>query len=144
MEQLKLCFTRISEHAFTPSRATPEAAGLDLRSAYHIVIPKHERMLILTDLAIQIPQNCYGRIAPRSGLSLHKSIDVGAGVIDRDFTGNVGVLLINHSDEDFIVHRGDRIAQLICEVILYPEPMEVKSLNSTERGTRGFGSTGLQ
>lgn len=67
-----------------------------------------------------------------------------AGVIDEDYRGNVGVVLFNHSDQDFVVKKGDRIAQLICEVIYYPELLEVDSLTETKRANDGFGSTGTQ
>ena len=82
-------------------------------------------------------------VAPRSGLAWKHSIDVGAGVIDADYRGPVGVILFNHSEFDFEVKEGDRIAQLIIENIITPEVMEVEDLDSTVRGTGGFGSTGV-
>jgi dUTP pyrophosphatase len=81
--------------------------------------------------------------APRSGLALKHSIDVGAGVIDADYRGPVGVILFNHSDADFAVKPGDRIAQMIIEVIATPEVAEVEDLDATVRGEGGFGSTGI-
>jgi len=120
------------------------SAGYDLCSAYNYTVLKHNKQLIKTDLAVQIPEQCYGRIAPRSGLALNNFIDVGAGVIDRDYKGNVCVLLFNHSCEDFYVQRGDRIAQLICELIVYPELVELTELDNTHRGCKGFGSSGIQ
>ena len=83
-------------------------------------MPARGKTLIQTDLQIQLPEGCYGRIAPRSGLALQHHIDVGGGVVDTDYRGNVGVVLYNHSDLPFTVSRGDRIAQLICEQIYYP------------------------
>ncbi|XP_073921992.1 deoxyuridine 5'-triphosphate nucleotidohydrolase, mitochondrial isoform X3 [Castor canadensis] len=80
--------------------------------------------------------------APRSGLAAKHFIDVGAGVIDEDYRGNVGVILFNFGKEKFEVKKGDRIAQLICERIFYPEIEEVQVLDDTERGSGGFGSTG--
>lgn len=74
---------------------------------------------------------------------MKKSIDVGAGVIDADYRGPVGVVLFNHSDSDFEVKRGDRIAQLILQRIVTPEALEVEDLDSTVRGTGGLGSTGV-
>ncbi|XP_053615702.1 deoxyuridine 5'-triphosphate nucleotidohydrolase [Plodia interpunctella] len=139
-----LKFARITEHAFTPRKGSDKAAGLDMKSAYDAVVPARGKALIKTDLQIELPPNCYGRVAPRSGLALKNSIDVGAGVIDEDYRGNIGVVLFNHSDEDFQVKKGDRIAQLICERIYYPEVEEVKTLNETKRGENGFGSTGTQ
>lgn len=82
-------------------------------------------------------------MAPRSGLAWKNSIDVGAGVIDEDYRGNIGVVLFNLSDVDFNVTRGDRIAQLLLEKIITPEVVEVEELIETERGDGGFGSTGV-
>lgn len=97
-----------------------------------------------TDLQVMIPEGCYGRIAPRSGLAVKNFIDVGAGVVDSDYRGNVGVILFNFSDVDFQVKRGDRVAQLICEKIEFPELVEEKeNLSETARGNGGFGSTGV-
>lgn len=81
--------------------------------------------------------------APRSGLALKHAIDVGAGVIDADYRGPVGVILFNHFDVDFEVKVGDRIAQLILEKIVTPAVLEVEDLDSTTRGEGGFGSTGV-
>lgn len=81
-------------------------------------------------------------MAPRSGLAAKNFIDVGAGVIDEDYRGNVGVVMFNHADQEFEVKKGDRIAQLICERILYPDIEEATTLSTTERGAAGFGSTG--
>ena len=82
-------------------------------------------------------------MAPRSGLAWKNSIDVGAGVIDEDYRGNVGVILFNHSDEEFKIASGDRVAQLILERISTPEVVEVEDLDETERNAGGFGSTGV-
>lgn len=82
--------------------------------------------------------------APRSGLTLKNGLDVGAGVIDEDYRGNVGVILFNHSDTEFTVKAGDRIAQLILERIVTPAVEEVEDLDATDRGSGGFGSTGVE
>ncbi|AER41439.1 dUTPase [Epinotia aporema granulovirus] len=138
----QLQFFRITENAFAPTKGSDRAAGFDLKSGYDTVIPKHGKGLVMTDLRVQLPVGCYGRIAPRSGLAVKHFIDVGAGVIDEDYRGNVGVVLFNHSDTDFVVNKGDRIAQLICEQIFYPTLVEVTSTTDTNRGEGGFGSTG--
>jgi deoxyuridine 5'-triphosphate nucleotidohydrolase len=83
-----------------------------------------------------------GRVAPRSGLAVKNGIDTGAGVIDADYRGNVGVVLFNHDKEDFAVKAGDRVAQLILEQIATPEILEVDDLDDTTRGAGGYGSTG--
>lgn len=111
-------------------------------SAYDCVIPARGKMVVKTDIQIELPEGCYGRIAPRSGLAAKNFIDVGAGVVDEDYRGNLGVVLFNHSDVEFAIAKGDRIAQLICEKIFYPQLEEVKTLSETERGAGGFGSTG--
>lgn len=106
------------------------------------VIPARGKAIVKTDLAIAIPENTYARIAPRSGLAVKHFIDVGAGVVDYDYRGNVGVVLFNHSDVDFPVKQNDRIAQLILEKIAMVPVEEVMELPSSERGEGGFGSTG--
>ncbi|NXD47942.1 DUT protein, partial [Corvus moneduloides] len=138
----RLRFTKLSENAFAPSRGSARAAGYDLYSAYNCVIPPMEKAVVKTDIQIALPSGCYGRVAPRSGLAAKHFIDVGAGVIDEDYRGNVGVVLFNFGKETFEVKKGDRIAQLICERIYYPELEEVEALDDTERGEGGFGSTG--
>ncbi|XP_056355911.1 deoxyuridine 5'-triphosphate nucleotidohydrolase, mitochondrial isoform X3 [Oenanthe melanoleuca] len=139
---LRLRFTKLSENAFAPSRGSARSAGYDLYSAYDCVIPPMEKAVVKTDIQIALPSGCYGRVAPRSGLAAKHFIDVGAGVIDEDYRGNVGVVLFNFGKETFEVKKGDRIAQLICERIYYPELEEVETLDDTERGEGGFGSTG--
>lgn len=138
-----LYFSKLSLNAFAPVKATEQSAGYDLRSAYDYIVNPQDKQLVKTDIAICVPDGCYGRIAPRSGLALHDHIDIGAGVIDRDYRGNVGVIIFNHSKSTFVIKKGDRIAQLICERIVEPKLREVADLNTTERGERGFGSTGV-
>ncbi|XP_072202122.1 deoxyuridine 5'-triphosphate nucleotidohydrolase, mitochondrial isoform X2 [Excalfactoria chinensis] len=137
-----LRFTKLSENACAPSKGSARAAGYDLYSAYDYAIPPMEKVVVKTDIQIALPSGCYGRVAPRSGLAAKHFIDVGAGVIDEDYRGNVGVVLFNFGKETFEVKKGDRIAQLICERIFYPELEEVQALDDTERGEGGFGSTG--
>lgn len=138
-----LKYSKLSSLAYPPTRGSERAAGTDLKSAYDYEVPARGMCLVKTDLAFEIPAGCYGRVAPRSGLAVKHSIDVGAGVIDEDYRGNVGVVLFNHSDVAFVVKRGDRIAQLICERITYPVYEEVEHLTATKRGAEGFGSTGV-
>ena len=95
-----------------------------------------------TGLAMALPPSCYGRIAPRSGLAFKKFIEVGATVIDSDYRGEIGVILFNFGNEDFIVNMGDKITKLIFEKIKTPEIKEVSSLKEFERGEQGYGSTG--
>jgi dUTP pyrophosphatase len=142
MTQPVLKYKKLSDNAFDPVKGSEKAAGFDLRAAYGYIVRSKGKELVNTDLQMEIPEGCYGRVAPRSGLAIKNFIDVGAGVIDSDYRGNVGVILFNFGKEDFVIQKGDRIAQLICEKIEYPELLEVKTdLSVTERGDGGFGST---
>lgn len=94
-------FKKLSQLATIPIRATKQAAGLDLFSAENCLIQGNSRSLIKTDLAVQLPPGCYGRIAPRSGVSVINGLTIGAGVIDPDYTGPISVLLFNHSSVDY-------------------------------------------
>ena len=139
----QLLVQKLSPSATIPQRGSALAAGYDLASAHDCVVPARGKALVKTDLAIALPALCYGRIAPRSGLAWKKFIDVGAGVIDADYRGNVGVVLFNHGKEDLVVQRGDRVAQLVLERISMMPCQEVEDLDATERGAGGFGSTGV-
>ncbi|PWW78818.1 dUTP diphosphatase [Tuber magnatum] len=134
---------KTSSKARIPTRGSALAAGYDLYSARDTTIPTRGKALVDTDLEMVVPVETYGRIAPRSGLAWKNFIDVGAGVIDADYRGHVRVLLFNHSDENFVVKEGDRVAQLILERIVTPEVVEVDELEETVRGANGFGSTGV-
>ncbi|KAK5647306.1 hypothetical protein RI129_002198 [Pyrocoelia pectoralis] len=141
-QRLILKFTRMVPEAFSPTKGSAKAAGYDLKSAYDYVVAAHGKAIVATGIKVQLPEGCYGRIAPRSGLAAKNFIDVGAGVVDEDYRGELKVILFNHSDSSFEVKAGDRIAQLICEQIFYPDIEEAKDLSETQRGEGGFGSTG--
>lgn len=134
---------KLSEFATIPTKGSKLAAGYDLYAAHEYVIKSKGKEMVKTDLQIALPTGCYGRVAPRSGLAWKNFIDVGAGVIDEDYRGPVNVILFNFGDDDFIIKRGDRIAQLICEKIQQTDIVEVDDLEKTERGANGFGSTGV-
>ena len=111
-------------------------------SADDHIVPAGDKATIGTGFAITIPEGVYGRIAPRSGLAAKHMIDIGAGVIDPDYTGEVKVVIFNHSHSDFLVKKGDKIAQLILERVSILEPVIcVQKPRATERGGQGFGST---
>ena len=135
---------RLNNNAALPKRGTEGAAGYDLCAAQSCTIPAGGKGLVKTGISIQFPTGLYARIAPRSGLALKRFIDVGAGVVDADYRGEVGVVLFNHGDQDFEVKMGDRIAQLILEKISTPAVEEVSGLDDTVRGSGGFGSTGIE
>ncbi|KZT27007.1 dUTP diphosphatase [Neolentinus lepideus HHB14362 ss-1] len=138
----QLLIKRLSEKAKLPTRGSALAAGYDLYSAEKKTVPARGKALVDTQISIAVPAGTYGRVAPRSGLASKFMIDTGAGVVDADYRGVVFVLLFNHSDRDFEVQEGDRIAQLIIEKIQTPDVLEVEDLDETLRGTGGFGSTG--
>ena len=134
---------KLSAVATIPSRGSEWSAGYDLSSAKAMTIAPGERAIVPTDLSIACPAGTYGRIAPRSGLTVKKGIHVGAGVVDADYRGPVGVVLFNLGDKDFEINVGDRVAQLILEQIMMAPVEEVEELEETVRGSGGFGSTGV-
>lgn len=138
----KLYIKRLTKSAILPTRGSAQAAGLDLYSAEDVIIPPRMRAVVKTGLSMAIPEGFYGRVAPRSGLSVNFGVDVGAGVVDSDYRGEVCVLLFNFGEQDFHVNAGNRIAQLILEKIAIPEVVETEELDDTVRGAGGFGSTG--
>lgn len=132
----------IEGKGITPTRATLRAAGYDLYASEPEVVPPRGRQNIRTHISICEPPGHYGRILPRSGIALRNGIDVGAGVDDNDYTGEIGILLFNHTDTPFKVEIGDRVAQIVISPFAAP-PIEIcKSLPETTRGDKGFGSTG--
>lgn len=134
---------KLSDQATLPTRGSELAVGYDLSASAETVIPARGKGLVQTGLKMKIPAGHYGRIAPRSGLALNHFIDVGAGVIDPDYRGPVGIVLFNHGEKDFHVKVGDRVAQLILEMVSTPICNEVESFEEeTKRGEGGFGSTG--
>jgi len=139
---MNLKFKRTGAHTLPlPARGTRYSAGLDLSANGDYEIPPDSRLLIKTGWMIEIPNEHYGRIAPRSGLALKKGIDVLAGVIDIDYRGELGVILFNTAGQSFSISHGDKIAQLIIERCSYLNPVEVEILDDTERANGGFGST---
>jgi dUTP pyrophosphatase len=152
---------KLVENAILPAYGSSYAAGIDVCSTSAHSIPPRSRKLVGTGLSIswsnggsstsgsgsscgssQNPEDFYIRVAPRSGLAAKQSIDVGAGVIDYDYRGEVFVLLINHHNENtYEVKSGEKIAQLIMERIKRPSIQEVDQHSETERGAGGFGST---
>ncbi|KAL1883112.1 hypothetical protein VTK73DRAFT_9479 [Phialemonium thermophilum] len=142
-QQPPLLIKKLSEKARLPTRGSEFAAGYDIYASADITIPARGKALVDTDISMAVPAGTYGRIAPRSGLAAKSFIDTGAGVIDADYRGPVKVLLFNHSDTDFSVREGDRIAQLILERIYNPPVVQVAELEASVRGAGGFGSTGI-
>lgn len=131
-----------------PEYATIGSAGMDLRAYLDapIIIKPFECELIPTGISIALPVGYEAQIRPRSGLALKKRITCinTPGTVDADYRGDVGVLLVNLSNEDFVVENGDRIAQMIINKYERAEWEPVKELSSTERGEGGFGHTGVK
>jgi dUTP pyrophosphatase len=143
---MKLRVKLLTDSAKPPMRADAGAAGYDLRADFAdmagMEIPSGDRAVIPTGIAVAIPDGCYGRIAPRSGLAARYGIDVLAGVVDGSYRGELLVLLLNTGVSPATIMHGDRIAQLIIERCETPAVELVDDLDETERGAGGFGSTG--
>lgn len=139
---MNLKVLRLNDDSILPSRGTKHSAGLDLFSPLSIDVSPMERVLIKLNISIELPDGTYGHILPRSGLALKNGIHIGAGVVDSDYRGNVGVLLFNLSNEVFHVNKGDRIAQMVIKRYESLDVEEIFSNTDTERGNGGFGSTG--
>ena len=144
MIEVKLIRLPMSEGLELPSYATPRAAGLDLRAAEAATLKPGTRYLMPTGLAIALPPHHEAQVRPRSGLAVKHGVTVlnTPGTIDEDYRGEIQVLLINHGHEDFVIHRGDRIAQMVIAPVVHAHLVEVASLDETDRGTGGFGSSG--
>ncbi|MEO9634212.1 MAG: dUTP diphosphatase [Parasphingorhabdus sp.] len=128
-----------------PSYETSGSAGMDVRAAEEAVIAPGNRALVGTGFAFAIPAGYEIQVRPRSGLALKKGVSIPntPGTIDSDYRGELKVILINHGAEDFMIQRGDRIAQIIVAPVQRAILMEVADLDETERGSGGFGSTGI-
>jgi dUTP pyrophosphatase len=143
---------RLHPDARLPERSTPGSAGLDLfawdggldlsNPTYYL--DPGGRILVRTGIALEIPDGFEGQIRPRSGLALRNGITVlnTPGTIDSDYRGEVGVILVNLSNQYYFVNHGDRIAQLVIAPVTRAEVVEVDELSDTTRGEGGFGSTG--
>ncbi len=135
-------------HHPLPRYATPLSAGMDLRANLDapVVLRPLERRLIPTGLRIALPEGYEAQVRPRSGLALKKGITVlnTPGTVDADYRGEVGVILINLSQEDFVVEDGERIAQMVIARHEQAELVEVSVLSETERGAGGFGHSGVK
>ena len=128
--------------AFRLERAHPTDAGLDIRSPISMIVRANGSAVFPTGIHVQLPPETDGQIWSKSGLNINRDITT-TGLIDEGYTGMIVVKLFNHSQEDFFVHRGDKIAQLVVTPVLYVDPEEVAGpLPETPRGDSGFGSTG--
>lgn len=142
---MKVKLINRSENAL-PAYETELSAGVDLRAQVEtpVTLKPLERKLIKTGLFVELPKGTEAQVRPRSGLALKKGISVlnSPGTIDADYRGEIGIILINLSNETFEVNQGDRIAQLVFASYQQAQFIEVEQLSETQRGEGGFGSTG--
>ena len=143
---MKIQIINKTHHAL-PEYATPQSAGMDLRANLDepITLAPMERRLVPTGLFMALPQGYEAQVRPRSGLAIKKGITVlnSPGTVDADYRGEVCVILINLSNEPFVINDGERIAQMVIARHEQPEIVEVEELDDTERGAGGFGHTGV-
>lgn len=136
-----------SQHEL-PKYETSASAGVDLRANLEtaITLKPLERILVKTGLFLEIPEGFEAQVRPRSGLALKKGITVlnSPGTVDADYRGEVGVILINLSNEEFVIENGERIAQLVFAKVEQANWVNVEILSETARGEGGFGSTGVK
>ena len=142
---MTVAFKRLVDEAVLPAYAHPGDAGMDLCSVQSLVIPPGGRVLVPTGLAMALPGGYEAQVRPRSGLALKRGVTVlnTPGTIDEGYRGEVGVILANFGNTDFVVEKGDRIAQMVIAPVTRAEIVEVSQVDETDRGTGGFGSTGV-
>lgn len=146
-EQLSINITRLANDVTIPSYAYPGDAGMDLRAIEHVTLAPFERALVSTGLAVAIPEGYAGFVQPRSGLAIKQGVTVlnTPGLIDSHYRGELKVALVNlDPNNTFEVNPGDRIAQLVIQKVESVAWNVVDSLDETERGEGGFGSSGVQ
>ena len=142
---MTLRFKRVHPDAVLPSYAHPSDAGMDVRSVEDLTLAPGKRALVHTGLVLLLPPQYEAQVRPRSGLALKNGVTVlnSPGTIDSGYRGEVGVILINLGDVDFTVRKGDKVAQLVIAPVTQPDVVEVSEIDETDRGSSGFGSTGV-
>lgn len=146
MTGLRIMRLANGENLPLPAYESPGAAGMDLRAAEDTVLKPGARVLMPTGFAIALPDAFEAQVRPRSGLAVKHGVTVlnAPGTIDSDYRGEIKVPLINHGTADFIIRRGDRIAQMIVAAVARATLQEVATLDDTARGSNGFGSSGVR
>jgi len=141
---MKLKIKKLYEGAIIPAYANHGDAGLDLFSCSECLLNPGKRELIKTGISLEVPLGYEMQVRPRSGLALKKGISIvnSPGTIDAGYRGEIGVILINHGEENFEVKKGDKIAQMVLNKIEIADIEEVNELTESSRGEKGFGSTG--
>lgn len=146
MTRLRIMRLANGENLPLPAYESPGAAGMDLRAAEDMVLKPGARFLMPTGFAIALPDRHEAQVRPRSGLAVKHGVTVlnAPGTIDSDYRGEIKVPLINHGAADFVIKRGDRIAQMIIAAVARATLQEVTGLDDTARGNNGFGSSGVR
>jgi dUTP pyrophosphatase len=151
MNEIEVRIKRISneyDDIPLPEYATEGSAGMDIRAAikYDLNISKGEIVLVATNLSVEIPSGYEIQVRPRSGLAIKHGLGIlnSPGTIDSDYRGEIKIIMMNFSKEDYVIKRGDRIAQLIVSKVYRADLKEGNSLNESQRGTGGFGHTGKE
>ncbi|AAK79182.1 dUTP pyrophosphatase [Clostridium acetobutylicum] len=157
MKKIK-CKVDFEDMRFLPQYKTEGSVGLDLR-AWRYILPKskemhkfsgdfylnpHKRILIKTGVHIELPPNIEAQLRPRSGLALEHGITAILGTIDNDYRGDIGIILLNTSNEPFVIHEGDRLGQLVFAKFRRYKLNIIDNLSNTKRANKGFGSTGIE
>ena len=142
---MTLRFKKVHPDAVLPSYAHPSDAGMDVRSVEDVTLAPGKRALVHTGLVMLLPPLYEAQVRPRSGLALKSGVTVlnTPGTIDSGYRGEVGVILINLGETEFQVRKGDKIAQLVIAPVTQPDVAEVFEIDETDRGSSGFGSTGV-
>ena len=144
---MKIKVVNKSKHSL-PHYATAQSAGMDLRANLDesVILKPLQRTLVKTGIFMELPAGYEAQVRPRSGLAFKKGVTVlnTPGTIDADYRGEVGVILVNLSNEDFVIEDGERVAQMVIAKHEQPSWEEVEELIETQRGAGGFGSTGLK
>ncbi len=149
MEKILVKFKRLDKQFSdipVPSYSTEHSAGMDVRAALSndMVVKPGDVVLVPTNLSVEIPVGYEIQVRPRSGLAIKHGIDIlnSPGTIDSDYRGEVKIILFNFGKEEFVIKRGERIAQLVLSKVYQARLQEVEELNETKRGSGGFGHTG--
>ena len=137
---LETHFQKLSEKAISHHQATPGSVGYDLFTPVDLLIQPNKQKTVFLDLAVTPPEGYYAQLMSKSGLTVLYKLEVKAGVIDPDFTGNIGVVLKNNSDQPIVHLAGEQIAQLLFIKVATPTLIQVTSLAKTEWGEYGFGA----
>lgn len=148
-ETIKIKIKRLNNEFYDvqlPAYATDGSAGMDIRAAVkdELVIEPGKVALVPTNISVEIPKGFEIQVRPRSGLAANHSVGIlnSPGTIDSDYRGEIKIIMMNFGNEPFVIHRGDRIAQLVVSKVYQAKIVETDNLNSSQRGEGGFGHTG--